>query len=291
MIAVFGKEIHDEYFEFYQKIIRRIEAEGCCLLVDEGFYKKTYGTITYAQEPILYSTLKGLPKETSFLFSIGGDGTFLDSVHLVGNKKIPVLGFNFGRMGFLSVVQIDKIDNVLNAIFDNQYAIEERSLITLQDENNTFGNMNVGLNEVCFSRKEPYSLLTINVWVDGLFLNRYWGDGLIIATPTGSTAYSLSCAGPILCPDVKSFVLSPIASHNLTVGSIVIPDSSMIKVVVECREKEFCVNVDSSSSDFKSGSKFIVTKNKYDFNIVRLLNDNFFNTIREKLSWGIDVRN
>ncbi|MDR2085135.1 MAG: NAD kinase [Bacteroidales bacterium] len=291
LIAVYGKEILNENLGFLQKIVDRVEAEGYQLTFFSDFYKKISASITFKNEVKTFTSNVDLNSGVKFLFSIGGDGTMLESARITKNLNIPVLGFNLGRMGFLSIVKQNNIDDVLDELFNNKYIVEERTLVKLEDENNCFNGNNFALNEVCFLRKNPYSLLTIKVWINDIFLNRYWSDGLIVATPTGSTAYSLSCGGPILDPKVDSFVLSPIASHNLTVSPIVIPDDSIIKVCVECRDPEFCVNVDYVSKIFKSGSEFIVKKNDFRFKLIQPFSINFFNTIRDKLNWGIDVRN
>jgi len=290
-IAIYGKEIVESNLNFLQNIVDRIEQEGYQITVFSEFMDKISASISFNNPAKTFTTNADLDENVKFLFSIGGDGSMLASARIIKDMNIPVLGFNLGRMGFLSIVKQNNIDDVLHEVFSGEYVIDERTLVKFEDVDNRFGGDNFGLNEICFLRKEPYSLLTIKVWVDGLFLNRYWADGLIVATPTGSTAYSLSCGGPILSPQVDSFVLSPIASHNLTVGSIVIPDDSIIKVHVECRDPEFCVNLDSAYQTFKTGSEFIVKKNDFKLKLIQPYSVNFFNTIRDKLNWGIDVRN
>ncbi|MDL2227935.1 NAD kinase [Bacteroidales bacterium OttesenSCG-928-K03] len=291
MIAVYGRELLSQNINFLQKIIDRIENEGYQIMVYSDYYEKINSWINFKTPVAIFHSNIDLNENVKFMFSIGGDGTMLDTAQLIKDSNIPVLGFNLGRMGFLSIIKQDNIDEVLDEIFNGKYIIDERSLIKVSDEINSFDCNNFGLNEVCFLRKNPYSMLSISVWVNNLFLNKYWSDGLIIATPTGSTAYSLSCSGPILDPHVNSFVLSPIASHNLTVGPIVIPDDSVIKVNVSCRDSEFCVNIDSISRTFNSGSEFIIKKNDFKFKLIQPQSINFFNTLRNKLNWGIDVRN
>ena len=291
IIAVYGKEINDNHWDNLQMIISRIEKENFQVAVYSDFYEKISGKITFVSEPLVFGQEDDMVRDAKFLFSVGGDGTMLDTVHIIKDTAVPVLGFNFGRMGFLSIVRSDFIENTLDQIFTDRYEIEHRSLIKVECGTDAFKNCNYALNEICFSRHYPYSMLSLKIWVNDLFFNTYWSDGLILATPTGSTAYSLSCGGPILYPDTKSFVISPMASHNLTARSFVIPDDSKISVRVECREPDFCVNVDSVARFFKSNSSFTVRKNDFDFNLVRPYSENFLKTIREKLNWGLDVRN
>ncbi|MDD4141311.1 MAG: NAD kinase [Bacteroidales bacterium] len=290
-IAFYGLQMEDIHIPLLQKVIERVGEEGYEIIWYKSFYEIVRQQTTLPESNNLFMSSEDLPKDVSFLFSFGGDGTLLDSVKKVANSGIPILGFNFGRLGFLSVVNHDNISVVLSELFSGHYELEKRTLLKIEDEEGKFENLNYGLNEICFSRKKPYSLLTIKVISNGLFLNKYWGDGLIIATPTGSTGYSLSSGGPILAPDVNSFVLSPIASHNLTVCPIVISNDSILKVFVECRGEEFCVNVDSLHKYYKSGSYFTVRRNDFEINLVRPDCVNFYNTIRDKLSWGIDARN
>ncbi len=291
-IAIYSRKFIPGSIESLKKIIKKIEDEGYKVLIYKEIFDTLIPKVHFSENPYSFSCKKDLIyHNTKMLFSIGGDGSILDSVRIVADSNIPVLGFNFGRMGFLSMVKKDKIDEILDELFTGKYDIEERTLVNIQTQDNVFKENNYGLNEVSFQRNGPNSMLSVKVWVDGLYLNKYWGDGLIIATPTGSTAYSLSCGGPILVPEVKSFVLSPISSHNLTVGSIVIPEDSIIKLVVECREENFSVNIDSVSACYKSGTEFTISKNKFNFNLIRPNGINFFNTIREKLNWGIDIRN
>ena len=288
-IAFFGREFKKEYNEAVQFVVDRLEAEHYKIIVHEEFYERIKEYVHFTDLPATFGHDDTLCSDTKCLFSFGGDGTMLDTVHIVKDSKIPVLGFNFGRLGFLSIVNISKIRDILNLFLTGKYHLEERTLLKVSCD--YFDKENYSLNEVCVTRKEPYSMLAMEVWIDGLYLNKYWGDGLIIATPTGSTAYSLSCGGPILHPATKSFVVTPIASHNLTVGSIVVPDNCTIDVKVVCRDPEFYVNMDSYNQKLQSGCMFTVQKNDFNFVLVIPENENFYKTIREKLNWGLDVRN
>ena len=291
IIALYSKVFYDNYQSTLQSLISILENRGYNVAIYSVFYSLIKDFITTAKDVIVFNSIEEIKNDVECLFSIGGDGTLLDTVSIVKDSGVPVLGINFGRMGFLSMVKKEFIESALFAFFHGEYELEQRSLLKIECDTEPFVGNDYALNEICFSRHEAYSLITPKVWVNETYLNRYWADGLIIATPTGSTAYSLACGGPILHPSTNSFVITPMASHNLSACSIVIPDDSVIKVLVECRENEFCMNVDSFSRHFNSGTMFTISKNSFNFNLIRIKEENFFKTIREKLNWGLDVRN
>jgi NAD+ kinase len=198
---------------------------------------------------------------------------------------------NLGRLGFLSSVSRDNIRLAVDALVQKRYRLENRTLLRLETQDNLFGELNFALNDLTIYKKDPYSMLTISAYVDGIFLNSYWADGLIIATPTGSTAYSLSCGGPIVVPGSENFIITPIASHNLTVRPIVIPDKSRIRVQIEGRNQQFFVSLDSRFEIVDSSLELIIEKEDFKINLLRLDKENFYRTIREKLNWGLDIRN
>lgn len=200
------------------------------------------------------------------------------------------MGINLGRMGFLSSVQKEMIIPAVEEIVKGNFILNQRSLIQLQTPD-LFGNLNFALNELTINKKDSSSMILIHVYVNNQFLNSYWADGLIIATPTGSTGYSLSCNGPILTPDSENFVITPIATHNLTVRPIVIPDNSLIRINVEGRENRFLVGLDSRSVTIDSSTELLISKADFKINLVKQSNDDFFATIRKKLKWGLDFRN
>jgi NAD+ kinase len=201
------------------------------------------------------------------------------------------MGINIGRLGFLSSIAKDEILPAIDKVLDMDYQVDSRSLVKLSQPKDLYGEMNYALNEITITRKDTTSLIVLHVYVDGMFLNSYWADGLIIATPTGSTAYSLSSGGPILTPGSENFVLTPIAPHNLTVRPIVIPDKSKIRIIVEGREEQFLVSLDSRRAIIYSNFELIVEKADFKVNIVQMKGKDFFMTIREKLKWGLDARN
>jgi NAD+ kinase len=210
---------------------------------------------------------------------------------LVREAGIPVMGINLGRLGFLSSISTSGIDNAIDSILAKDYKLDQRTLVKLTQPKDLFGRLNYGLNDLTITRKDSASLIVLHVYIDDLFLNSYWADGLIIATPTGSTAYSLSCGGPILTPGSANFVLTPIAPHNLTVRPIVIPNSSKIRIIAEGRDEQFLVSLDSRRAVIYSNFELVIEKAEFNINVVQLREMNFYATIREKLKWGLDARN
>jgi NAD+ kinase len=229
--------------------------------------------------------------KADLLFSIGGDGTILDTVPFVLDSGIPVAGINMGRLGFLSSTSKNEIAMAVHSVVTGDYTVEQRSLLELVSPEKVFDNVKYALNELNVIRNPEHSLLAIKVFVDDVYLNTYWGDGILLATPTGSTAYSLSAGGPIIAPNAKNFVITPIATHNLTVRPVVIPDDSVIRIQVEGREKKFVFSMDSRSCTLDTYVQLEVRKAGFCLNLVRMRGEDFFGTIRNKLMWGKDNRN
>lgn len=224
--------------------------------------------------------------------SIGGDGTFLRAAAEVGNSNIPVLGINTGRLGFLADINISDLDQTLEEIFTENYKIEERSLlrVNIDDPSYVYNRKSCALNEVAILKQDTASMLTINTFVNDEFLTAYQSDGLIVATPTGSTAYALSVGGPILMPESHSFVLAPIAPHNLTSRPLVIHDKSRIRMTIESRSGSFLVSLDGQSQIFNTSAVIEVSKADYTLKVVKRTGHTFYETLRDKLMWGVDVR-
>jgi NAD+ kinase len=234
-----------------------------------------------------------LDSSFDMLISIGGDGTMLRAVTLVRNSGIPILGINAGRLGFLATVQKENIAAFMQIVIDKKYKISKRTLLSLTctPENEEIDGLNFALNEVSVSRKDTTSMITIDTYLNDEFLNSYWADGLIIATPTGTTGYSLSCGGPILTPDVKSLVITPIAPHNLNARPLVVPDSTEIRLKVSGREEQYLVSLDSRITSVKNDSILSIKKTDFEINMVEIPEETFLKTLRTKLLWGEDRRN
>ena len=258
----------------------------------EPFMEYLDDTLPQGLVPMVFGKRETLKDRADVLLSIGGDGTILDAVPLVGDSEIPVLGINMGRLGFISSVAKDEIEIAVGNILKGQFTTESRSLLELIAPQGVFDDaVNYALNEINIIRNPEHSLLAIKVFVNDVFLNTYWGDGILMATPTGSTAYSLSAGGPILTPDSHCFVITPIAAHNLTVRPIVIPDDSVVRIHVEGREKKFVFSMDSRVCALDTSVELVVRKANFSIHTVRMEGTDFFSTIRNKLSWGKDNRN
>jgi NAD+ kinase len=290
IIGLFGKTINHDSLQYLQQLIEVVESQDMHLVIFEPFYHSINQSIRFDKDPETFKDFTDIYNRINFLISVGGDGTLLDTITLVRNSGIPILGVNMGKMGFLSSVAKENLVPAINALANGTYSIDQRTMLKLM-EPGVFGDLNFALNELSVFKKDPHSMIIINVFIDGNFLNSYWADGLIIATPTGSTAYSLSCGGPIITPGSENFIITPIATHNLTVRPIVIPDKSLIKIIVECRQREYFISLDSRFRTIDSSAELIIMKENFNINLVRLENEVFFKTIREKLKWGIDIRN
>lgn len=225
------------------------------------------------------------------LVSIGGDGTILEAARMVGKSGIPILGINNGRLGFLSSTPLEETNHAIDKVLAGESFVEQRSLIELRSEDNLFGQENFALNELTVHKSNRSSMIVIHAYLDGSFLNTYWADGLIIATPTGSTGYSLSAGGPIVTPSSQSIIVSPIAPHNLNVRPLILPDSHSLTLEVEGRASDHLVSLDSVSRPLKPGAKLEVGKASFSVGLVRFSPEDYFDTLRNKLMWGIDRRN
>lgn len=226
-----------------------------------------------------------------FFLSIGGDGTLLDSVCMVGKKEIPILGLNTGRLGFLANVATDKIGEAIEELARGNYQIESRILLSLTSSKKLFHGVNFALNEFTIHKKDTSSMITVHTFIDGKYLNSYWADGLIVATPTGSTGYSLSCGGPLITPGAKNFVITPVSPHNLNVRPIIVSDEAEISFEIEGRTDKFMISLDSRSTSVASEVKLSVKKEAFSAKLVKLPSYHFFDTLRQKLNWGLDLRN
>lgn len=290
-IALFGKSISGEQSPYLNLMLDKLRQSGADIFVYGPFLAALRQYTGISDEAGTFSSHADLPRDTDILLSIGGDGTLLDTLPIVRDTRIPLLGINTGRLGFLSSVSRQDVDHAIEALVTGRYGIQERSLIQLESPIGIFGDINYALNEATVFRKEATSLIVIKVYVNGIFVNAYWADGLIVATPTGSTAYSLSAGGPILTPDSGNFVITPIATHNLSVRPIVIPDSSIIQIKVVGRHTQFTLSMDSRMAVVDQSFELIFRKAPFTIRLVETEGKDFFSTIREKLLWGLDVRN
>lgn len=289
-VALFGKSIADADIPYVQGLFDRLSSMNGKVFVYQSFLNTLTEKITFRTQPEPFSKQAEI-READYLFSIGGDGTLLDTIPLVGDSNIPVLGINMGRLGFLSSISKEEIQAALNEILEKKYFLDRRTLLRIESPANLFGDFNYALNDITVYRGSTLSILTLQTYIDDMFLNTYWADGLIVATPTGSTAYSLSCTGPIITPDSENFVITPIASHNLTVRPIVVPDKSIIRIAIGGRGVDCYISLDSRTKKVDNPTELVIRKEDFKINLLRMSNKNFFQTIREKLKWGLDIRN
>lgn len=225
------------------------------------------------------------------MLSLGGDGTLLETVNLIKDSGVPVMGVNFGRLGFLSNIPKENLRAALEDFSDGNYSLSGRTVLEIDDCNSIFGRDVYALNDVSLHKNDISTMISVTALINGEFMNNYWSDGLILATPTGSTAYSLSCGGPIMVPEAANFILTPIAPHNLSFRPLVIPDHAEITLIPEGRTDSFVLSLDSNQAIIQRGQKVVIRKASFTINFVRFSDDSFFSVIREKLMWGKDNRN
>ena len=288
-IALFGKNIAPENGDYMRRLFEELSDNQVEITVYQPFADLVKA---FVPEGVHYSVFNSHDDlNADILFSIGGDGTILDTVPFVRDSGMPVLGINMGRLGFLSSISKNEIGEAVKSVLAGDYSVEHRTLLELVAPDNVFGDVRYALNELNVIRNPEHSLLAIKVFVDDVYLNTYWGDGILLATPTGSTAYSLSAGGPIIAPNAKNFVITPIATHNLTVRPVVIPDDSVIRIQVEGRERKFVFSMDSRNCTLDTSVQLEVRRAHFCLNLVRMRGEDFFGTIRNKLMWGKDNRN
>ena len=292
-VAIYGQYYQNstepiirDIFVFFNenKVEMVIEATFLATLYDKQLIKKSYKT---------FDSYKELDASFDMMISIGGDGTILRAATLVRDSGIPILGVNAGRLGFLAMVQKEEISLFLQFVLDKKYTISKRTLLSLSSEPAIpeIEDLNFAMNEISISRKDTTSMITIETYLDGEFLNSYWADGLIIATPTGSTGYSMSCGGPILTPEVEALVITPIAPHNLNARPLVITDNTEIRLKVSGREEQYLVSLDSRIATVKNEAVLTIKKTSFKINMVEINDETFLKTLRNKLLWGEDKRN
>lgn len=292
-IAVIGKKhLKEECYSFINILFEEFKSSNIEVLIEKNFYGYLLQNSIITGEYITFSSTQSrCLTNLDYFFSIGGDGTLLETVTYVKERNIPIIGINAGRLGFLATIPLDSIKNTLTSLFTEKYRLDERILVKLTTKEQLFKGLNFGLNEFAITKRDTSSMIIIHTYIDDLFLNSYWADGLIVSTPTGSTGYSLSCGGPLVMPNTNNFIISPINPHNLNVRPMIIPDTSKIHFQVEGRSDNFLVSLDSRSKIVTSETEMIVSKADFKIQLIELSDVNYFNTLRSKLNWGLDSRN
>ena len=260
------------------------------LIVYEPYYRFLQKEYKFSHDLKTFSSTESLTSKAKYVISLGGDGTMLETLSLVRNSGIPVLGVNTGRLGFLASVSKDDIEKATELLLQKKFTLDKRELLEFINGEAYFEDVNYALNEFTIHKKDSSAMINIDTYVDGVFLNSYFADGLIISTPTGSTAYSLSCGGPIMVPDSENFILTPIAPHNLNVRPIVISNNKTLSFKVAGRYESFNIALDSRNAQANAHSEIKIKKAKFCFNLINFEGQHFFETLRNKLLWGIDKR-
>ena len=290
-IAVYARCVKDNHPDYVKTLSTRLDHEGVQLIIHEKYYQFLKKEFHFNLDIPTFNSYADLKGKVDGIISLGGDGTILETLDLVRDSGIPLLGVNTGRLGFLASVFKEDFAAAIQLLLQKKYKIDKRELLELQSETNYFGELPYAVNEVTIIKKETSSMITIDVSVNGIFLNSYWADGLILSTPTGSTAYSLSCGGPILLPDSHNFVITPIAPHNLNVRPVVLSSENLISLKVKGRASHCLLSLDSRSATIAAESEIIIKKAGFYLNLINLDGQHFFSTLRNKLMWGADKRN
>jgi NAD+ kinase len=290
-IAVYGRPFNDSaVIPFIQEVFDVLTQHDVGIYVHEQLNEYLDGKL----KAVKYDILKDhdyLRESIDIVLTLGGDGTMLDMVTLIRDSGTPVIGINFGRLGFLASVNKNDIAAAIYAVVNKEFTIDSRELLQIDCDEKIFGDDNFALNDITIHKRDDAAMITMHAFLNEEFLNSYWGDGIIISTSTGSTAYSLSCGGPILFPQSNSIVVTPISPHNLNVRPIVLPDSSRLAFDVECRSANYLVSCDSRTAIVEKTMKFDIRKAGFQLNLIRLNNESYLSTLRNKLLWGLDARN
>jgi NAD+ kinase len=292
-IGIFGQFYHEHAEKYIQLILSALQSYNAEVYIEANFLENLKEHKGISDDVKAMGTFTNLDASYDLFFSIGGDGTILKSVTFVRDLGIPIVGINSGRLGFLATLQKENITESIHKIMKKDYFISERSLLSIETDppNSQFESLNFALNEIAVNRKNTTSMIKVETKVNDEYLTAYWSDGLIVATPTGSTGYSLSCGGPVIDPSTNSLVITPIAPHNLNARPLVIPDDWTISLKVSGREESYLVSLDSRIATLKNETIITIKKAPFTIKLVHLLDDSFVKTLRKKLLWGKDKRN
>jgi len=290
-IAIYGRPFSSGFEKNISALFVLLEKHGVEYFIHEPFYEflKKKEKLSF-QKAGAFRTHDDIIGNADIMFSIGGDGTFLEAVSIVQNYGIPIVGINTGRLGFLADISPEHIEESLSAILNGQYKVEHRSLVELDLINSPWEGFTCALNEVSIQKRYS-TMITIHTYLDDTYLNSYWADGLIVSTPTGSTAYSMSVGGPIVSPDSNNFIISPMAPHNLTIRPVIVPDHNLIRIEVESRDNSFLLTLDSRTEIIEGEVQMRLKRADFTIKTLRIKDATFYNTLRSKLMWGVDKRN
>jgi NAD+ kinase len=289
--AIYSRVFDEEQRGSIQLFFDELGRQRIAPVIFQHFFEQIKDIIQLPADTPTFSLSEDLTRDIEFIISLGGDGTLLDTVTLVREKNIPIMGINFGRLGFLAGIGQEEIQVAVQAVAKRSYVVDKRTMIHLDADLPLFGNVPYGLNEFAVHKRDTAAMIKIHTYLNGEFLNTYWADGLIVATPTGSTGYSLSCGGPVVFPDSGSFVITPVAPHNLNVRPIIVPDDNVISFEVESRSENIICALDSRREIVGKNVSLAVRKESFNINLLRLGENSFLQTLQNKLTWGLDKRN
>ncbi len=291
-IGLHGSKIRPDFYEYFNILYNKLHKSNAEIYIFKSFLDNIIdNTQLNLNIKGTFTNFYDLEPDLDLMICIGGDGTFLEAVSIVRTLNIPLVGVNSGKLGFLTNISKNEIENAIDAIFSGNYSIESRTLIELTSSSSVFPDFNFALNEFTIHKLDKSSMIAINTDLNGRFLNSYIADGLIISTPTGSTAYSLSAGGPILIPASNSFIICPLAPHNLNARPLVIPDNSVITLTIQSKSENCLISLDHRSIPIDSMSELKIQKADFSIKMLHLPDYDFFNTLRHKLMWGVDLRN
>lgn len=289
-IAIHGRDPQQKSTQFIESVVDYLRKQDIEIIASEKFLHSLKSASLRKLGIKAFDQSVNL-KNVDFFFSVGGDGTLLDSVTYVGKSGVPILGINTGRLGFLATINREGVRSAIDNLLEGNYQTDERTLLHLSSNPPLFTNTPFALNDLTIMKKDSSSMITVHVFVDGELLNSYWADGIVVATPTGSTGYSLSCGGPLIYPHSESLVITPVSPHNLAARPIVISENSEISFQIEGRSKKFLVSLDSRYETVDANVRLAVKKEKFKIKLVLLPGYTYFKTLRQKLNWGLDIRN
>lgn len=291
--AIYGRQFNSSVLPFVQQMFDCLAKQNIQACVYDAYSRFLQGKIIFPENFFTFNNYQDLLSEqVDVMISLGGDGTLLDTISLIRDSQIPVIGINFGRLGFLASINKDDIVSAIDSLVSKKFTLDNRALLTVESDLALFGDENFALNDVTIHKRDTSAMMIIHAYLNGEFLNSYWADGLILATPTGSTAYSLSCGGPIIFPQSNNFVVTPISPHNLNVRPVVLSDTNIISFEIEGRSSKYLLSCDSRTEVLDAGSTRIsIKKSAFEINLIRMNSEDYLSTLRKKLLWGIDTRN
>ena len=290
-IAIYSRGLEADQQNGIKLLLSELAAYKIEPVIFQDFFNQFYSIINFGEKYSTFNSPEDLVEDIDCIISLGGDGTLLDTVTFVRDTGIPVLGINYGRLGFLASIGKDELHTAVEALVKRTYMLDKRTLLHLDANMPLFDKTPYALNEITIHKKDTSPMIKIHTYLNGEFLNTYWADGLIVATPTGSTGYSLSCNGPVIFPESASFVITPVSPHNLNIRPIIVADTNIISFEIEGRTDGFLCTLDSRREIVDKDVQLAVKKESFGINLIRLNENNFLQTLRNKLSWGLDKRN